>query len=137
MIAGFLQTMAQENAVVCDTVPGLPFIFEADRYMGNWYNQMHAKDQPFQSDSWVCSQASYRDLDAETGTFTVYNSGESRFYGPRFGVIGDGLYPADTISQFGEGQMFVKFFDQEYYDSPNYQIIDTDYDTYSIVYSCH
>ena len=33
--------------------------------------------------------------------------------------------------------MWVKFFFQKYYDEPNYQIIDTDYDNYSIVYACH
>ena len=91
------------NSVICDAVPGLPFTFDPVRYMGNWYGQMHAKDQPFQSDAWVCSQASYYDLNAEDGTFTVYNSGEDRFYGPRFGVHGDAKYPAETIDTFGQG----------------------------------
>jgi len=96
-----------------------------------------SKDQPFQSDAWTCSQASYTNLDLDAGTFKVYNSGSSRFYGPRFGVHGDAKYPAETIEQFGQGQMFVKFFFQPYFDTPNYQIIDTDYDTYTIVYACH
>jgi lipocalin len=130
-------TELAKDPVVCDTVPGLPFTFEPERYMGNWFGQMHSKDQPFQSDAWTCSQASYTDLDLEAGTFKVYNSGSSRWYGPRFGVHGDAKYPADTISTFGEGQLFVKFFFQDWYDTPNYQIIDTDYDTYTVLYSCH
>ena len=132
----FISNLAADK-VVCDSVQGLPFTFDAPRYMGNWYQQMHAKNQPFQSDAWTCSQASYTDL-KEDGTFKVYNSGESRWnIGPRFGVHGDAKYPSETISEFGEGQLFVKFFFQPYYDSPNYQIIDTDYDNYSIIYACH
>ena len=125
-----------KDPVVCDQWGGLPFTFEPERYMGNWYGQMHAKNQPFQSDHWTCAQASYTDL-KDDGTFKVYNSGQGRFHGPRFGVHGDAKYPADTIETFGQGQMFVKFFFQKFYDSPNYQIIDTDYDNYTIVYACH
>ena len=27
----------KKNDVVCDTLPGLPDAFEADRYMGTWF----------------------------------------------------------------------------------------------------
>ena len=63
----------------------------------------------------------------------MYNSGEGRFFGPRFGVHGDAKCPGG----FGDGQCFVKFFFQKYLDQPNYQIVDTDYENYSIIYSCH
>ena len=109
-----------KDPVVCDTVPGLPFEFDLERYAGNWYGIMHAKNQPFQSDNWTCSQASYTDLDKDAGTFKVYNSGEDRFYGIRFGARGTAKYPADTIETFGQGQMFVTFYGAPYYDSPNY-----------------
>ena len=33
--------------------------------------------------------------------------------------------------------MFVTFFNDPFYDTPNYQILDTDYDNYTIVYACH
>ena len=126
----------EKNDVVCDSVSGLPFPFEADRYMGSWYEIYHSANQPFQPDSWTCSQATYTDLNPEDGSFKVYNSGSSRFYGPRFGVHGNAYCPTDT-AEFGEGQCFVQFFTQPFYDSPNYQIIDTDYENYSLIYACH
>ena len=126
-----------KGSVICDSWAGLPFTFDPERYMGNWYGIMHAKNQPFQSDNWTCSQATYSDLDLDAGTFKVYNSSEGRMYGPRFGVHGDAKYPADTIETFGQGQMFVTFFGAPFYDTPNYQIIDTDYENYSVVYACH
>ena len=65
----------------------------------------------------------------------MYNSSKGRFFWfPRFGIHGDAKCPADEEP----GQCYVKFFapftrwDKE----PNYQVVDTDYDNYSIVYSC-
>ena len=133
---GVSQTAPKADTVVCDQVQGLPFTFEPERYMGNWYEIYHSSGEPFQPDSWTCSQASYTDLNLDDLTFKVYNSGEGRFFGPRFGVHGNAYCPQDT-SEFGEGQCFVQFFSQPFYDSPNYQIIDTDYENYSIIYACH
>ena len=132
----YFETTTAKDKVVCDTVNGLPFAFEPERYMGTWYEIYHTMNQPFQPDSWTCSQATYSDLNTEDLTFKVYNSGEGRFFGPRFGVHGDAYCPKDT-DEFGEGQCFVKFFNQDYYDTPNYQIIDTDYENYSLIYACH
>lgn len=128
--------LGKKDKVVCDKVEGLPFKFEPERYMGNWFEIYHSASEPFQPDSWTCSQASYTDLNTEDLTFKVYNYGEGRFYGPRFGVHGDAYCPKDS-SKFGEGQCFVTFFKQPYYDEPNYQIIDTDYENYSLIYACH
>ena len=36
-----------DSGVVCDTVPGLNFNFEAERYMGKWYQIYHTQNQPF------------------------------------------------------------------------------------------
>ena len=130
------ETEAKSNDVVCDSVQGLSFTFEPERYMGNWYEIYHSSGEPFQPDSWTCSQASYTDLNLDDLTFKVYNSGSGRFFGPRFGVHGNAYCPQDT-STFGEGECFVQFFSQPFADTPNYQIIDTDYETYSIIYACH
>merc|ERR1711953_722286 len=72
--------------------------------MGQWYEIMHTKNQPFQSDKAKCVMAEYSKL------------------------------PADEEP----GQCFVKFFSPftRWDSEPNYQIVDTDYDNYSIVYSC-
>ena len=128
----------KKDPVVCDSgnITGLPS-FDAERYMGNWFEIYHTKNQPFQPDSWTCSQATYSNLNTDDGTFTVYNSGQGRFHGPRFGVTGDGRCNADDEEAFGAGQCFVKFFTQPYYDTPNYEIIDTDYENYSLIYACH
>ena len=121
----------ESDSVVCDPVTGLPDAFEADRYMGLWYEIYHSANQPFQPDAWTCTQAEYSDLDSE-GNFKVYNSSKSRFGGPRFGLHGDAKCPADEAA----GECFVTFFKQPFVSEPNYSIIDTDYENYSIVYSC-
>ena len=126
--------LTKKESIVCDRAPGLSFTFEPERYMGTWYEIAHSKDESFQPNAWACNQATYSDLDATAGTFKVYNSSKSQWGGPRFGVHGDAKCPK---TQYGEGQCFVKFFFQKYYDEPNYEIIDTDYENYSIVYSCH
>ena len=84
----------KHNKVVCDAVLGLDQPFEAARYMGNWFEIYHSKGEPFQPDSWTCSQATYSDYDAEKGTFKVYNSGEGRWnLVPRFGITGHAMCP--------------------------------------------
>ena len=103
--------------------------------MGNWYEIYHSSKEPFQPDSWTCVQAQYTDLDAETGSFNVYNSSQGKLHGPRFGLKGNAYCPSDT-SQYGEGQCYVRFFNQEWESEPNYLVIDSDYDNYAIVYTC-
>ena len=50
-------------------------------------------------------------------------------FGPRTGIRGKGSCPDNN------GECYVSFFDQPV-PYPNYKIVDTDYTTYSIVYSC-
>jgi len=126
-----LGSLLKKDKVVCDSFDPLPFALEAERYMGNWYEIYHSSGEPFQPDSWICNQATYTDLDSE-GNFKVYNSGQTRFGGPRFGVHGKAKCPATS----GSGQCFVTFFFQPFDSQPNYRIIDTDYENYSLIYSC-
>ena len=121
--------VASKTPVICDQIPGLPN-FDPVRYMGSWIEQQHVTGEIFQPDSWKCNQATYTDLDEE-GNFKVYNSGQWLF-SPRFGVHGHAKCPATEAP----GECYVKFFFQPWLPSPNYQIIDTDYENYSIVYSC-
>ena len=63
----------------------------------------------------------------------MYNSSKGKNYGKRKGITGTGWCPEDEL----EGQCSVKFFFwQKWPKDPNYLIVDTDYETYSIVYSC-
>ena len=128
---GISSMVQKSDKVVCDTTEPLPFAFEADRYMGLWYEIYHSSGEPFQPDSWTCTQAEYTDLDSD-GNFKVYNSGKSRFGGLRFGLHGHAKCPASDTS----GSCYVRFFLQPFEDESNYHIIDTDYDNYSIVYNC-
>ena len=126
--------VSKKEPVVCDQVPTMDAVFDAERYMGTWYEIMHTQNQPFQSDHAKCVTAEYTKL-TDDGHFKVYNSSKGRFFWfPRFGIHGDAKCPADEEP----GQCYVKFFapftrwDKE----PNYQVVDTDYENYSIVYSC-
>ena len=87
--------------------------------MGTWFEIHHYKGEPFQPNSWTCNQATYSKLDTEKGTFKVYNSRQGIFFGPRFGVHGDAMWPLNA-SEFGDDQWFIKFFFQGYDDTPNY-----------------
>ena len=135
MLSDISRTLvADTQPVVCDSVTGLAEDFEADRYMGKWYEIYHTQNQPFQSDNWKCVTADYTDLQ-DDGSFKVYNSSVARFWLPRFGIHGDGKCPADEE----DGECYVKFFSpiSKWPAEPNYHILDTDYDNYTIVYSCN
>ena len=117
----------QENNTKCDTVYPLSFAFDAARYMGTWYEIQHSHGAFFQPDSFECTIAVYSNLNAEAGTFELYNSSTVGSK-PRFGVHGTA-----SIAGLPSGQVIV--------GSPsstkvNYNVLDTDYETYSIIYDC-
>ncbi len=92
MLAAFSKALPSlpfftKNATVCDTVGPLATPFDAASYMGTWYNIQHSTGAAFQPDWFDCTTALYSDLDAETATFTVYNSSSTKLT-PRFGVTG-------------------------------------------------
>ena len=120
----------QLTATVCDS-PAVVAPFDAQAYMGLWYEQFHVKDEYFQKNSWTCNTAVYSDLSAE-GDFNVSNTGEtaSQALNKRFGVSGAGSCPDPTVAA-----CYVAFFGHGT-DYPNYNVIDTDYTSYSVVYTC-
>ena len=133
MLSALLATKVINSSVVCDDVTGLPFKFEAERYMGTWYETYRTAGMPFQPDGNTCTTGTYSNLNAD-GTFDVYNSGQDANYGPREGLAGNAKCPPG--SEFGEGRCYVSFYGAPWEAEPNYNIIDTDYDNYAIIYSC-
>ena len=114
------------QSTVCDTVEPLAEPFDAERYMGLWYDIQHSSDVFFQPPEADCTTAKYYNLDADAGTFTVYNSFIYRFL-PRFGIT----IPS-SVAGLPSG-----YIDVGMGGSANYFILDTDYDSYSLVYSCN
>ena len=113
---------------VCDTVNPLPFEFEPERYMGIWYSITQSKGNFYIPVS-DCVSALYSELDLVTGSFKVQNCSSEGFE-PRSNLTGTA-----SVADCPSGQIKVSFFGEEV-DQPNYLILDTDYDTYAIVYGC-
>ena len=102
--------------------------FDGAAYMGTWFEQHHVKGQFYEPDDSTCVQAQYSGLQAD-GHFTVSNSLQDVNYGARKVVVGQGNCPN------GDGHCFVHFYGPEP-SKPNYKVVETDYETYSIVYAC-
>ena len=103
--------------------------FNGAAYMGVWYEQQHVSGQFFEPDNSTCVQANYSDLVAD-GHFVVQNTLQDVSFGPRTGITGTGYCPDAS------GQCFVSFGPGQANAHPNYQVIDTDYTSYSVVYAC-
>ena len=73
--------------------------------------------------------ADYYGLNTD-GYFTVYNTAQDAAFGPRTGITGTGYCPDAS------GQCFVTFNGAPTPTKTNYQVIETDYSSYSVVYSC-
>ena len=113
---------------VCDSPPPLTN-FNGASYMGTWYEISRVPYLPFQPASATCTEAQYSNLDASTGSFTVYNSSQSSTYGARKDATGSGSCPT------ANGWCFVHFGGPQP-TKPNYQVVSTDYTSYAIVYGC-
>ena len=113
------------NTIVCDTVEPLS-AFDGERYMGVWYQIQHSKDFHSGVPGAQCTAANYSDL-SDDAVFAVYNSCQVN-YGERDGVHGTGRV-------VGDGEVIVNFYGPEPTE-PNYLVMDTDYDNYTMVYAC-
>ena len=59
--------------MVCDVIEPFPN-FDAEAYMGNWYVIQKSYGAPFDSNFFYRTQATYSNLDLETGSFDVTNT---------------------------------------------------------------
>ena len=113
--------------------------WNSSKYVGTWYEQAHVIEfDVFQPKNSVCITAHYTAND--DGTIKVENSYQdgdgssiSAPAGKRHGVTGKAKCD-DSADQ--KGECHVSFFGMPYPSEPNYNVIDTNYDDFTIVYAC-
>ena len=105
----------------CPT-PTLKASFDAVKYMGLWYEQARDGGMPWESND--CQQARYS-LNTD-GTVAVKNS--------QYDPVADQVDVATATATFDGAKGAVRFF--EYAPAGDYEVLDTDYSTFAIVYSC-
>ena len=103
--------------------------FDLDRYLGEWRDFGHDKDISFQQDGGVCTTAIYSRND--DGSVRVRNNQYLEAWGEWDGTTGQ-AYEVDPEKK--EGALKVQF--KSWLPAGSYNVLDTDYDNYSIVYSC-
>jgi len=112
--------------------------FDPQKYLGLWYEYSNY-DIYFQANE-TCDTAQYTDATKADGPLTigVYNRaveiGKKEYGGAKgTAVLGEPDNPTKP------GKLIVNFYDppsKRVADTTNYNILDTDYDSYSIVYFC-
>jgi lipocalin len=101
--------------------------FDLNQYLGHWYEIGRARSIPFQKGD--CDQATYS-LNAD-GSVRVENT-EQRADGKKTTVIGKATLTSDpfrlqiSFSDSWIGKLF----------KGDYQVVDTDYESFTVVYSC-
>ena len=105
--------------------------FDVESYSGRWYEVAKDRYIPFEIGS-KCVQAKYEAT--EDGPVAVTNYAYIWAYG--WFSMGGFAYELDPIQ--AEGSLFVTFNDEKPTEDTqgNYNVISTDYDSYTIVYSC-
>uniref|UniRef100_A0A182QXM1 Apolipoprotein D n=1 Tax=Anopheles farauti TaxID=69004 RepID=A0A182QXM1_9DIPT len=104
--------------------------FSVDQYLGKWY-EMQRYESEFEL-NFDCVQVRYS-LN-EDGSVEVSNSAYNLFNGSSINALGRAVlsFPEEEIIQ---GKLNVSFFGAPN-DRSNYWVLDTDYDNFSVVWSC-
>lgn len=114
----------------CPSPDSIPRVenFDLTRYVGQWYEIASDKATEF-TIATTCTTAKYTPL--ANGNVEVVNRGYYWYaLGQYISVDGEA-----SCQSTGEGVCTVNFFGGEK-TIPNYYVLDTDYDNYSIVYNC-
>ncbi len=100
--------------------------FDIESYTGKWY-EIYRDRTFFWSTGGDCVTAEYT-LQDDGSTVTVDNSQMSILFRYR------GSFEGEATCE-SSGNCYVSFFGGSV-DSPNYQVIDTDYTTYTLIFGC-
>ncbi|KAI8424832.1 hypothetical protein MSG28_006760 [Choristoneura fumiferana] len=115
---------------LCDmSIPAIAD-FNAERYMGLWH-EIESYPSVFQTGA--CNNADYT-LDLTTGVVDVFNT---QVINQRLDTINGSAIIADDAA--GTGKLVVTFpiADTDLTTSTDYWVLDTDYDSYALVYTCY
>ena len=105
--------------------------FDADAYLGVWYELRRNEGIPFYEENDECVTAKY-ELNPR-GTIKVTNNAYKAYYDAGVTPESDEAVGKGEINSWFPGRLSVSFFG----DIPgDYRIVDTDYSSYSVVYSC-
>jgi len=107
--------------------------FDIDQYLGKWYEIFRAESVPFGSDG-DCGAIRYSrkedgGVDVDNRDYVIATDS---FRSDEYGI--DKSFGEAYCSDWTSGLCHVRFFTLTPWG--NYEVLDTDYTTYSIVYSC-
>ena len=102
--------------------------FDKERYAGRWYEQVRDKNMFFEK----CAECTTADYDMlPNGDLSVYNRAWYWYFNKYVSMHGSARCPGT------DGKCIVNFGGKNKSDRINYNILMTDYDNYSVVYSCY